>query len=211
MGMEVRDTFGADLLPDDVPSDKLPRPARISANKGDRRVLDLIGHAKRGDVAAFERLVEPLLPRLYRLATAMVGADEARDVTQETLVSAWRELRRLDRADRLESWLRSILMNRARNLLRARKRHPSVTFDPLFGHGAGLFEEPISGLHGRWAVEDALAKLRPDERAVVVLHYLADLTLRQVAETLAIREGTAKSRLHSGLRALRHHFAEEPA
>ena len=40
---------------------------------------------------------------------------------------------------------------------------------------------------------------------------LGDLTLRQVAETLSIREGTAKSRLHAGLRVLRRHFAEEPA
>ena len=171
----------------------------------------LIDRAVRGDVTAFEQLVDPHLAHLYRLATAMVGPEEARDVTQETLVSAWRELRRLNRADRLESWLRSILMNRARNVLRSRKRHPAVVFEPMLGHGADLLEEPFSGLHGRWAVEDALAALRPDERAVVVLHYLADLTLRQVAETLGVREGTVKSRLHAGLRSLRHHFAEEPA
>ena len=195
---------------DGVPSSPLPSLTRVS-HGGGSRVLDLIGRARRGDVVAFEQLIEPQLTKLYRIATAMVGPEEARDVTQETLVSAWRELHRLERADRLESWLRSILLNRCRNVLRTRKRHPAVTFDPMFGHGAGLFEEPISGLHGRWAVEDALALLRPDERAVIVLHYLADLTLRQVAETLSIREGTAKSRLHAGLRVLRRHFAEEPA
>ena len=196
---------------DGVPSPRLPTLTRVTSHGGGSRVLDLIGRAKRGDVLAFEQLVEPQLPQLYRIAAAMVGPEEARDVTQETLVSAWRELRKLERADRLDSWLRSILLNRARNVLRTRKRHPAVTFDPTFGHGAGLFEEPISGLHGRWAVEDALALLRPDERAVIVLHYLADLTLRQVAEILSIREGTAKSRLHAGLRVLRRHFAEEPA
>lgn len=196
---------------DGVPSSPLPPLTRVTSHGGGSRVLDLIGQARRGDVAAFEQLIEPELTKLYRIATAMVGPEEARDVTQETLVSAWRELHRLERADRLESWLRSILLNRCRNVLRTRKRHPAVTFDPMFGHGAGLFEEPISGLHGRWAVEDALALLRPDERAVIVLHYLADLTLRQVAETLSIREGTAKSRLHAGLRVLRRHFAEEPA
>lgn len=196
---------------DGVPSPRLPSFMRASTDEGGSRVLDLIGQAKRGDVAAFDRLMEPHLAHLYRLATAMVGPEEARDVTQETMVSAWRELGRLKQPDRLDSWLRSILLNRARNVLRTRKRHPAVTFDPQFGHGAGLFEEPISGLHGRWAVEDALALLRPDERAVIVLHYLADLTLRQVAEALAIREGTAKSRLHAGLRVLRRHFAEEPA
>jgi RNA polymerase sigma-70 factor (ECF subfamily) len=171
----------------------------------------LIERAARGDVAAFEALMEPHLGYLYRLAAAMVGPDEARDVTQDTLVSAWREIRKLKRPDRLEAWLRSILMNRARNVLRTRSRHPSITFDPASEHGTGLFEEPISGLHGRWAVEDALENLRPDERAVIVLHYFADLTLPQVAESLGVREGTVKSRLHAGLKGLRHHYAEEPA
>ena len=194
---------------EDAPAFVVSRPSQATGGK--RKAVSPMAKAVRGDVAAFEQLVEPHLTPLYRLAAAMVGPEEARDVTQETLVSAWRELHRVRRADRLEAWLRSILLNRARNVLRTRKRHPAVTFEPQFGHGAGLFEEPISGLHGRWAVEDALALLRPDERAVIVLHYLADLTLRQVAETLSIREGTAKSRLHAGLRVLRRHFAEEPA
>jgi len=101
-------------------------------------------------------------------------------------------------------------MNRARNLLRTRKRHSAVSFEPASEHG-GPFEEPIAGLHGRWAVEDALAVLRPDERAVIVLHYFADLTLREVAKSLGVREGTVKSRLHAGLKSLRNHYAEEPA
>lgn len=208
--MTAHDAGDADIAQTVVHSATLPPLMHVSTREAEVAQADLIGRARHGDVGAFERLMEPRLPQLYRLATAMVGPDEARDVAQETLVSAWRELRKLERADRLESWLRSILMNRARNVLRARKRRPSVTFDPL-GHVDGLSEEPISGLHGRWTVEDALATLRPDERAVVVLHYLADLTLSQVAQTLAIREGTAKSRLHAGLQALRLHFAEEPA
>ena len=183
----------------------------VPANGGHGWVQPLIERAVRGDVAAFEQLVEPHLTPLYRLAAAMVGPEEARDVTQETLVSAWKELHKVRRAERLEAWLRSILMNRARNVLRSRRRHPVVAYEPMAGHGIGHFEEPMVGLHGQWAVEDALAELRPEERAVVVLHYLADLTQRQVAETLGLREGTVKSRLHAGLRALRRHFAEEPA
>lgn len=194
-----------------VPSAALPPIMSISSHEGDDQVLDTLGRARGGDVRAFEELVEPRMPDLFRLAAAMVGPDEARDITQEVLVIAWRELKKLERPDRLDPWLRTILMNRARNVLRTRKRRPSVAFDPVLGHGEALYEEPISSLHGRWAVEDALARLRPDERAVVVLHYLADLTLRQVAEILSIREGTAKSRLHSALEAMRHQFAEEPA
>ena len=169
----------------------------------------LVEDAAHGDVHAFERLIEPHLPRLYRLAAAMVGPEEARDVTQDTLVSAWKELHRLERPDRLEPWLRSILMNRARNELRTRRRHPAVQFDLSAGHADQLVHEPMSGLPVHWAVEDALAELGPDQRAVVVLHYLADLPLRQVAATLGLREGTVKSRLHTALRALRHQFADD--
>lgn len=168
----------------------------------------LLGRAASGDVQAFERLVRPHVMSLYRLAAGMVGLEEARDVTQETLVSAWRELPRLKRSDRLESWLRSILMNRARNVLRTRRRHPAVTFEPEAGHGDRLSHEPIPALHGHWAVEEALAGLSVEHRSVVVLHYLADLPIRQVAETLGLREGTAKSRLHAAMQALRRHFDE---
>lgn len=178
------------------------------AGEGTEWVDQLVEEARRGDVRAFEQLVEPHLPRLYRLAAAMVGTDDARDVTQETLVSAWRELRRLQRPDRLESWLRSILMNRARNVLRTRRRHPAVRFDLNAGHADRMLHEPMSALPGRWEVEDALTKLGPDQRAVVVLHYFADLPLRQVAVTLGVREGTVKSRLNAALRNLRLAFPE---
>ena len=194
-----------------VPSAHAPGLIRAVQDEGATRVQRLIDRATGGEVAAFEELVQPHLGSLYRLASAMVGPDEARDVTQETLMSAWRELRRLKRPDRLESWLRSILMNRARNLLRTRKRHPSISFEPMEGHGSSLIDEPIAGLHGQWAVEEALAKLRPDERAVLALHYFADLPLRQVAVNLGVREGTVKSRLHAGLKSLRNHYAKELA
>jgi RNA polymerase sigma-70 factor (ECF subfamily) len=183
----------------------------MASHNAEASVRELVERAERGDVAAFELLVEAHVPMMFRLATAMVGIDEARDVTQDALVNAWTQLRRLERPERLEAWLRTILMNRARNVLRTRRRHPTVSFDPVVGHGDAHVEEPIPGLHRRMAVEEALAVLRPDERAVIVLHYLGDLTLQQVAKSLSIREGTAKSRLHAGLRALRLHFAGESA
>lgn len=165
--------------------------------------------ARRGDVQAFEELLAPHLTPLYQLATAMVGAEEARDVTQEALLNAWSHLGSLKSPNRLESWLRSIVMNCARNVLRARRRRPAVSFDPTQGLAANLHHEPLSTLAGKLAVEDALARLGPDERAVLVLHYFVDLPLRSVAETLRMKEGTVKTRLHAGLTALRREFGED--
>jgi len=141
----------------------------------------------------------------------MVGLDDAADMVQDAFVSAWRTLPSLRDSDRWESWLRSILMNRCRNALRTRKRRPRLVVVPSEGHPYQPSHEPMRELDSRWAMHDALAELRPEDRAVIVLHYLADLPLREVAVVLGLRLGTVKSRLNAGLRALRAARQEELA
>jgi RNA polymerase sigma-70 factor (ECF subfamily) len=173
----------------------------------------LVERSKRGDMAAFEQLTVTYSTDLYRLAAAMVGPDEAADVVQDAFVSAWRELPRLRDSDKWESWLRSILMNRCRNALRTRTRRPHLVVLDLEGP-AGADQpshEPMRELDSRWAMDDALAGLRPEDRAVIVLFYLADLPLPEVASVLGLRLGTVKSRLNAGLRALRATPQEELA
>lgn len=169
--------------------------------------------AKHGDIAAFEELTVQSSSDAFRLAAAMVGPDEAADMVQDAFVAAWRTLPTLRDSDRWESWMRSILMNRCRNALRTRSRRPQlVVLDmdrPIAAVRAS--HEPMRELDARWAMHDALASLRPEDRAVIVLHYLADLPLREVAATLGLRLGTVKSRLNAGLRALRAERQEELA
>jgi RNA polymerase sigma-70 factor (ECF subfamily) len=166
-----------------------------------RGLVDLlVERARAGDLDAFERLVERSLPEVYRLAAGIVGPDDARDVAQEVFVAAWRELPRLRDNARFEPWLRSIVMNRARNTLRARRRRPTVS---LIHDGVASTAEPIAAAQRRLDIERALQDLNADQREVIVLHYLLDLPLREVADVLRVPEGTAKSRLHSGLRVLR--------
>jgi RNA polymerase sigma-70 factor (ECF subfamily) len=175
----------------------------------DTQLNALVKRSQRGDQAAFEELIVRDSAGLYRIAAAMVGPDEAADMVQDAFVSAWRQLPRLRDTDRWDSWLRSILMNRCRNALRTRTRRPHlVALEPdevLQAH------EPMRALDARWAMDDALAVLRPEDRAVIILFYLADLPLPQVASVLGIRLGTAKSRLSAGLRALRAQPAEASA
>jgi RNA polymerase sigma factor (sigma-70 family) len=162
--------------------------------------------ARQGDTTAFERLAMRHMTDLYRMATAMVGAADARDVTQEALIAAWRELPRLRDPDRFVPWLRRILLNRCRNQLRSRSRRPTQNLlEDAPGHGSDLADADR-----RMAVEDALVGLPMAQRAVIVLHYLVGLPLREVAETLAIPEGTVKSRLNAALVALRGQLEEVP-
>ena len=167
----------------------------------------LVERSKRGDTAAFEELTVLYSTDLYRIAAAMVGPDEAKDMVQDAFVSAWRTLPKLRDSDKWESWLRSILMNRCRNALRTRSRRPHlVALNP-----DQRSHEPMRELDSRWAMQDALDALRPEERAVIVLFYLADLPLPEVARVLGLPVGTVKSRLNAGLRALRSGQLEELA
>lgn len=179
------------------------RQLRLHAASGEGVgwVDSLVERARTGDLAAFEQLAERYLPEAHRLAVAMVGPDDARDVTQDALVAAWRQLPSLRESARFESWLRSIVMNRARNALRSRRRHQTVALQDE--HTVHLIDDSISELQLRLAIDAEFAHVSVESREVLVLHYLLDLPLREVAEVLGVREGTAKSRLHSGLKVLR--------
>lgn len=149
---------------------------------------------------------------LYRIATAMVGPADARDMTQETLVAAWRQMPRLRDDAKFGAWIRQICVNRCRNELRRRARHPETTnvLADSVEVDAGSSADPVA-IDRRVAVSDALGVLSPTQRAVVVLHYLVGLPLREVAATLSIPEGTVKSRLSAALVQLRAAFPEEQA
>ncbi|MEO8252516.1 MAG: sigma-70 family RNA polymerase sigma factor [Chloroflexota bacterium] len=165
---------------------------------------EIVREAQAGRAQAFEMLVEHFGPQIYRLAAAIVGPDDARDVAQETFIAAWRELPRLREPALFEPWLRRILVNRSRNVLRGRQRRPTTSLsqpgpaDQLAGPGD--FRDAADA---RQALDGAFAGLSADQRSVIALHYGAELSIREAAEAMGIGIGTAKSRLSAALRRLR--------
>lgn len=165
----------------------------------------MIEQAQRGDVEAFTRLVNAHAPQMHRLAAAIVGPDDAADATQEALLSAWRELPKLRDVNRFEPWLRRIVVNRCRKFLRGRSRRiRPLPLDPAAGHDAPDPGTPVEAQVTEQSVLDAVyEQLAPEQRALVSLHYTMDLSIREAAEVLGIRPGTAKSRLNKALATLR--------
>ena len=165
---------------------------------------DIVVEAQAGRAEAFEVLVERHGPDIYRMAAAIVGPDEARDVAQETFIAAWRELPRLRDPDRFESWLRRILVNRSRNALRSRGRRPSVSLsEPGPAHDLAGPVDFRDAADARQALDGAFAALSADQRTVIALHYGAELSISEAAASMGVAAGTAKSRLHAALRRLR--------
>lgn len=139
---------------------------------------------------------------VHRIAAAIVGEADARDATQDSLLTAWRQLRRLRDADRFDSWLRRIVVNRCRNVLRDRARRPSDVPFELAGD-RGHSPDFTKAVEVRAVLDPAFEALSHDHRVILALHYSAALPISEVARVLDMPEGTVKSRLSAGLARLR--------
>jgi RNA polymerase sigma-70 factor (ECF subfamily) len=161
-----------------------------------------VDRAREGDHDAFSILVDVRLARLDAAARLIVRDPElARDAVQDALIRAWRDLPGLRDPDRLDAWLHRLLVNACRDLVRRRRRRViEVELSPL---DIVPGSDSAAALADRQLLEDALARLDPGHRAVVALHYLLGVPLPEVAVSLGIPLGTAKSRLHYALVAMR--------
>ncbi len=169
--------------------------------------MELVKRAQAGDREAFEMLVERHAAEIYRLAAAIVGEADARDVAQETFLAAWEQLPRLREPGSFGAWMRRTCVNRSRNWLRSRLRRDRPT---SLDTGEGLHGQlPDRGGDFRGAVEarallePAFERLSGDQRAVLALHYSMGYSIAEAADALGVRVGTAKSRLNAGLAKLR--------
>ena len=169
----------------------------------------LVDRARRGDHDAFADLIDGRLARLDAAARLILRDGElARDAVQEAMIRAWRDLPGLRDPDRFDAWLLRLLANACLDLVRRRKRRViEVELTPI---DAPSTVDIATGLADREMLDRALAGLAPSHRAVVALHYLLGMPLPEVAASLGIPLGTAKSRLHYALAAMRISVTAEP-
>jgi len=165
-------------------------------------VRDIVQRAMRGDREAFGLLVGQTGDRMYATATRILrDADLAEDALQGALITAWRQLPTLRDPDRFEAWLRRLLVHACYAEAR-RRRQWAANVRVLPVDGPAGSDETLS-INDRDALDRAFRRLTIEHRAVFVLHHHLGLTLVEIADTLGIPAGTARSRLHYSTRALR--------
>ncbi len=162
-----------------------------------------------GDRDAFRYLVERYKDVLFGTAFLMTSDRAlAEEQVQEALLSAWKGIRSFRRGRPFKPWLMRVLVNAV--LSHQRKR--AVVTAPL-----GEWDRPDESAgpaesleinESRQTVRQALERLSPEHRQVVVLRYFAELTVPQLARSIGLREGTVKSRLHRALGQLREELRE---
>lgn len=205
---------------------QLDAEAAAAASHGEARAVPsaeelFLDRLRAGEAAAFNRLVTERTPDVYALLCRLTDdPEEARDLTQETFLQAFRSVAHFRGEADLRTWLYRIAVNQARNRWRwwrRRRRDATVSLDAPAA--AGDDERPLASRlrdarapdpeadtlanEREHALLDALAKLARPYREAVVLRDVEGLSYEEVAVALQISVGTVKSRLSRGRLELR--------
>jgi RNA polymerase sigma-70 factor (ECF subfamily) len=163
---------------------------------------ELIVRVQAGDQRAFDTLTLVDYPRLFRVAHGILrDRSHAEDATQQAYLDIWRNIRRLRDPAKFEVWSYRLLVHACyAEAKRTPKWLPDTALPPASEPTtADAFEAVLD----RDELEHGFRYLSVDHRVVIVLHYLLDMTLEQVAETLDIPKGTVNSRLSRALDSMR--------
>ncbi|MGD8859971.1 MAG: sigma-70 family RNA polymerase sigma factor [Myxococcales bacterium] len=176
----------------------------------------LVQRAKDGDVAAFERLVAPHVPRVRRFARSMCSDPaDADDVAQDALVKAYLAVRSYRYQAAFSTWLYRIVRNTFIDSTRsahARRRDRTETLEPAQEPAGGAGDRPDEQLlraRRRALLWDALRKLPTEYRTAVVLFDLEGFSQEEVAAIEEVALGTVKSRISRGRKQLRALLGEQ--
>jgi RNA polymerase sigma-70 factor, ECF subfamily len=160
-------------------------------------------HAEESDagrVAAFQRLADQRLDASYRLANAILGDEgQAQDAVHDAVILAWQRWSSLRERARFDAWFDRIVVNVCRDRLRqaARRRASDIADVSLSTPDA------TAEIHRRLLVEQALARLKPDDVVVLALRHFLDLELADIAVLLELPIQTVNTRLRSARSRLR--------
>ena len=176
---------------------------------------ELVINTLEGNTASFGTLVERYKNRVYNIAYRMLNnVEDAKDISQETFISAYKSLHNFDTQRRFGPWIFQIANNLCIDFLRRRK-YQSVSLDE---NGAYLDEEDnfiqipdkspnphklVENAELKEVMERAISELPAKYRIVVMLRYIEDFTYSEIADALDISVDTIKTHLHRGREMLK--------
>ncbi len=175
---------------------------------------NVILRAVNGDADAFEQLVRTYQTPIYNLCLRMSGnPDDAADLSQEAFIKAWRNLGSFQFESAFSTWLYRLASNTCLDFLRSVKRRPQVSLTVEDGDGetqtldlpdtAPTPEEAAISKEENELLARAMQSLDEQQRQILTLRVVNDLSYAEIAEILNIKEGTVKSRLARTRDALR--------
>jgi RNA polymerase sigma-70 factor (ECF subfamily) len=172
----------------------------------------IIERCKRGDREAFASIVQYYMKPAYYLALGYVGRPEdALDLSQDAFVNAFRHIKRFDTSKSFFPWFYSILKNLCMNHLSRRIRRREQSIDQMAEEEGQIAipvetanpEESVVRKDLQVKIGQALSRLRPKDREIIILQHFQDYSYQEIADFLGIPIGTVMSRLYAARAALR--------
>jgi RNA polymerase sigma-70 factor (ECF subfamily) len=168
----------------------------------------LIARAQRGEVQAYEQLVQQYEQIAFRVAYLITHEEhEAADAAQDAFLRAYRALPSFKLGQPLRPWLLRIVTNTALNRIQAAQRRERMTErytrQVVIEHGSLSIEGLAVQREQQQRLIAAVRQLNPDQQALIALRYFLGLPEAEVAAALNVPRGTVKSRLHRTLAKLR--------
>ena len=175
---------------------------------------ELASRAKRGDIGAFETLVERYKERAYMIALGFVGSpDDAMDLSQDAFVRAFRAMRTFKDGCDFYPWFYAVLRNTCFNFLRRRKTRKESSLDAAQEYGFDVVDrgpDPVGVLERqelREIVRAEIDKLAPVHKEILLLRHFELLSYKEMATVLECPIGTVMSRLYAARQALKARLA----
>jgi RNA polymerase sigma-70 factor, ECF subfamily len=177
----------------------------VAAGRFSDPMAELVAGCKRGDEQAQHLLYERCHVRLFRLLVRMVGHQDAPDLLQQVFLQTFLKIGQFSGQSRFETWVYRLAINeclqfRRRNVRTQYAMPADEPVDPSGDHTERTQQQEL--------MECALARLTPELRAIFVLREIQDLSYREIAQTLQIKEGTVGSRLNQARTQLQEYLVE---
>ncbi|HVS79450.1 MAG TPA: RNA polymerase sigma factor [Candidatus Paceibacterota bacterium] len=172
---------------------------------------DLVSLIRQGDKEKFGILMARYEEKLFRYARRFLSKNEhIEDMVQEVFVKAYTNLQSFDLSQKFSSWIYRIAHNTFVNELRRQSRTPIsfFDFDTLVGYSGSdsTAEEEFEREELKKMIDKSLSLLKPQAREAIILHYLEDLSYREIADILHVPIGTVGVRLKRAKDALRREY-----
>ena len=165
----------------------------------------LVQSVQRGEMPAFQELVEKYKQKVYYMALDMTGNHhDAEDLSQEVFIKVFGAIKDFRGDSKLSSWLYRIAMNTCIDKTR-RKRLKLVELDERVAEKPSSGDDPQRAMEARSTqkqIDQALQKLPPRQRCIFVMRHYNEMMLREIAENLKISEGTVKAQLFRAVHRL---------
>lgn len=170
---------------------------------------NIITKIQNGDELAFKQLSQSIEKDLYRIAkTRLKNDDDIKDAIQNTMISVYKNVKKINNIDYFKTWMIRILINECNKIYNLNKKKNNV-FDKLkVGSISSIYDNSIQNLNDTLNFEYLIDQLNYDEKIVITLYYNSQFSCTEISNILKINVHTIKTRLNRAKNKLKKLYKE---